>query len=300
MKKVAIVGLGNVGTAYLSALITEKNLVNEIVLIDTDKDKLNGEYLDVRDSLAVINSSINITIGSYSDVKDADILVISAGRNQREGETRLDLLNDNARIIKSITEKAVINGFNGVFLIATNPVDVMSYLVYKVSDFSPNKVIGSGTVLDTARLKNLIKDKTNINTNDIDVNVIGEHGDHSVVLWSSARLGMINICNIFKENELGILDEKLKNMAYDIINKKGYTSEGISLSLLEITKAILNNENKILNVSTFYRNVYISMPSVIGINGVKGIVNIPLSDEEENKLNLSIKVIKEAIESMEV
>ena len=300
MKKVAIVGLGNVGTAYLSALITEKNLVNEIVLIDTDKDKLNGEYLDVRDSLAVINSSINITIGSYSDVKDADILVISAGRNQREGETRLDLLNDNARIIKSITEKAVINGFNGVFLIATNPVDVMSYLVYKVSDFSPNKVIGSGTVLDTARLKNLIKDKTNINTNDIDVNVIGEHGDHSVVLWSSARLGMININNIFKENELGILDEKLKNMAYDIINKKGYTSEGISLSLLEITKAILNNENKILNVSTFYRNVYISMPSVIGINGVKGIVNIPLSDEEENKLNLSIKVIKEAIESMEV
>ena len=300
MKKVAIVGLGNVGTAYLSALITEKNLVNEIVLIDTDKDKLNGEYLDVRDSLAVINSSININIGSYSDVKDADILVISAGRNQREGETRLDLLNDNARIIKSITEKAVINGFNGVFLIATNPVDVMSYLVYKVSDFSPNKVIGSGTVLDTARLKNLIKDKTNINTNDIDVNVIGEHGDHSVVLWSSARLGMININNIFKENELGILDEKLKNMAYDIINKKGYTSEGISLSLLEITKAILNNENKILNVSTFYRNVYISMPSVIGINGVKGIVNIPLSDEEENKLNLSIKVIKEAIESMEV
>ena len=300
MKKVAIVGLGNVGTAYLNALITEKNLVNEIVLIDTDKDKLNGEYLDVRDSLAVINSSINITIGSYSDVKDADILVISAGRNQREGETRLDLLNDNARIIKSITEKAVINGFNGVFLIATNPVDVMSYLVYKVSDFSPNKVIGSGTVLDTARLKNLIKDKTNINTNDIDVNVIGEHGDHSVVLWSSARLGMININNIFKENELGILDEKLKNMAYDIINKKGYTSEGISLSLLEITKAILNNEKKILNVSTFYKNVYISMPSVIGINGVKGIVNIPLSDEEENKLNLSIKVIKEAIESMEV
>lgn len=300
MKKVAIVGLGNVGTAYLNALITEKNLVNEIVLIDTDKDKLNGEYLDVRDSLAVINSSINITIGSYSDVKDADILVISAGRNQREGETRLDLLNDNARIIKSITEKTVINGFNGVFLIATNPVDVMSYLVYKVSDFSPNKVIGSGTVLDTARLKNLIKDKTNINTNDIDINVIGEHGDHSVVLWSSARLGMININNIFKENELGILDEKLKNMAYDIINKKGYTSEGISLSLLEITKAILNNENKILNVSTFYRNVYISMPSVIGINGVKGVVNIPLSDEEENKLNLSIKVIKEAIESMEV
>ena len=300
MKKVAIVGLGNVGTGYLNALITEKNLVNEIVLIDTNKDKLNGEYLDVRDSLAVINSSINITMGNYSDVKDSDILVISAGRNQREGETRLDLLNDNASIIKDITEKAIINGFKGIFLIATNPVDIMSYLVYKVSNFSPNKIIGSGTVLDTARLKNLIKDKTNINTNDIDINVIGEHGDHSVILWSKARVGMLNITDLFKENELGILDEKLKNSAYEIINKKGYTSEGISFSLLEITKAILNNENKILNVSTYYKNVYLGMPSVIGINGVKGVINLELTDEEENKLNLSIKVLKEAIESMEV
>ena len=300
MKKVAIVGLGNVGTGYLNALITEKNLVNEIVLIDTNKDKLNGEYLDVRDSLAVLNSSINITMGNYSDVKDSDILVISAGRNQREGETRLDLLNDNASIIKDITEKAIINGFKGIFLIATNPVDIMSYLVYKVSNFSPNKIIGSGTVLDTARLKNLIKDKTNIITNDIDINVIGEHGDHSVILWSKARVGMLNITDLFKENELGILDEKIKNSAYEIINKKGYTSEGISFSLLVITKAILNNENKILNVSTYYKNVYLGMPSVIGINGVKGVINFDLTDEEENKLNLSIKVLKEAIESMEV
>ena len=255
MKRVAIVGLGNVGTAYLNALITKDILVNEIVLIDVDKDKLNGEYLDVKDSLAVINSSINIIQGSYRDVKDADILVICAGRNQKEGETRLDLLNDNANIVKNITESAILNGFKGIFLIATNPVDVMSYLVYKVSDFSPNKVIGSGTVLDTARLKNLIKDKTNININDIDVNVIGEHGDHSVILWSKAKVGMIEIDKVFNKTELGILDEKLKNMAYDIINKKGYTSEGISLSLLEITKAILNNENKILNISTYYKGV---------------------------------------------
>lgn len=300
MKRVAIVGLGNVGTAYLNALITEKNLVNEIVLIDTNKDKLNGEYLDVKDSLAVIDSSINIILGNYSDLKEADILVISAGRNQKEGETRLELLNDNASIVKDITEKAIINGFKGIFIVATNPVDIMSYLVYKVSNFSPNRVIGSGTILDTARLKNLIKDKTNINTRDIDVNVIGEHGDHSLVVWSKAKLGMININDIFKETELGILEEKLKNSAYDIINKKGYTSEGISLSLLKITKAILNNENRILNISTYYKDVYVGMPSVIGINGVKGVVNFDLTDEEENKLNLSIKVIKEAIESMEV
>lgn len=300
MKRVAIVGLGNVGTAYLNALITEDNLVNEIVLIDVDKDKLNGEYLDVKDSLAVINSSINIIQGSYRDVKDADILVICAGRNQKEGETRLDLLNDNANIVKNITESAILNGFKGIFLIATNPVDVMSYLVYKVSNFSPNKVIGSGTLLDTARLKNLIKDKTNININDIDVNVIGEHGDHSVVLWSKAKVGMIEIDKVFNKTELGILDEKLKNSAYDIINKKGYTNEGISLSLLNITKAILNNENKVYNISTYYKGVYIGMPSVIGIDGIKGVINLELTPTEENKLNLSISIIKEAIESMEV
>lgn len=300
MKRVAIVGLGNVGTAYLNALITEDNLVNEIVLIDIDKDKLNGEYLDVKDSLAVINSSINIILGSYSDIKDCDILVICAGRNQREGETRLDLLNDNARIVKTITENAVLNGFKGIFLVATNPVDVMSYLVYNVSNFSPNRVIGSGTLLDTARLKNLIKDKTKMNIKDIDVSVIGEHGDHSVVLWSKARVGMLNVTDIFNEKDLGILDEKLKNSAYDIINKKGYTNEGISLSLLEITKAILNNENKIYNVSTYYKNVYIGMPSVIGIDGVKGVINLELTPTEENKLNLSISIIRDAIESMEV
>ena len=300
MKKVAIVGLGNVGTAYLNALITEKNLVNEIVLIDTNKDKLNGEYLDVKDSLAVIDSSINIIIGNYSDLKNADILVIAAGRNQKEGETRLDLLNDNASIVKSIAVKALINGFKGIFIVATNPVDIMSYLVYKVSNFSPNRVIGSGTLLDTARLKNIISEKAKVNTSDIDINVIGEHGDHSVVLWSKGRVGSVDITNIYNEKDLGIFDEKLKNSAYDIINKKGFTNEGISLSLLKITKAILNNENKILNISTFYKDVYIGMPSVIGINGVKGIINMDLSDEEENKLNLSINIIKEAIESMEV
>ena len=300
MKRVAIVGLGNVGIAYLNALITEKNLVNEIILIDIDKDRLNGEYLDISDSLSVINSSINIKIGNYSDLKDVDILVISAGRNQKEGETRLDLLSDNKKIVENITESAIINGFKGIFIVATNPVDVMSYLVYKVSKMSPNKVIGSGTLLDTARLKYIIKEETNISTKDINIDVIGEHGDHSIILWSNAKVGNIDINNIFDETKKGIMDEKLKNRAYDIINKKGYTSEGISLSLLEITKAILNNENRILNISTYYKDVYIGMPSVIGKDGVKGVINLKLTPTEEKKLNLSISIIKEAIESMEV
>lgn len=300
MKKVAIVGLGNVGTGYLNTLITEPNLVNEIVLIDTNKDKLEGEYLDVCDSLAVINSSIKVYIGNYSDVKNADILVITAGKNQEKGQTRLDLLNDNAKIVKSITENAIINGFNGIFVIATNPVDVMSYLVYKVSNTIPGKVIGSGTILDTSRLKNIIKSKTGISTSDISISVIGEHGDNSVILWSNGYVNMIPVKDIFSEKEMGIMDEKLKNCAYEIINRKGYTSQGISLSLLEITKAILNNENKILNVSTYYKGVYIGMPSLVNIDGVKGVVNFNYSNEERKEIERSISVLKNAIDDMEV
>ena len=300
MKKVVIVGLGNVGTAYLNALITEKNLVNEIVLIDTDKNKLDGEYLDVKDSLSVIDSSISIIKGSYSDTKDADILVICAGRNQREGETRIDLLNDNSKIVKDITEKAILNGFNGIFLIATNPVDIMSYLVYKVSNFAPNKVIGSGTILDTARLKNFIKDKTGVNTRDIDINVIGEHGDNLVILWSNAKVCMANIDKVLSQTDINIMDEKLRNSAYEIINKKGYTNEGISLSLLEITKAILNNENRFLNISTLYNDIYIGMPALVGINGVKAILNFKVTEKEKNELERSINKLKNAIDNMEV
>ena len=300
MKKVVIVGLGNVGTGYLNALITEPNLVNEIVLIDTNKDKLEGEFLDVSDSIAVINSSIKVYIGSYADVKDADILVICAGKNQDKGETRLDLLNINAKIVKSITENAILNGFKGIFVIATNPVDVMSYLVYKVSNMSPNRVIGSGTILDTSRLKNIIKEKTNMSTNDININVIGEHGDNLVILWSKGTVNMIPINEIFSDIEIGIMDEKLRNSAYEIINRQGYTSQGISLSLLEITKAILNNENKVLNISTYYKGIYIGMPSLVNIDGVKGVVNFDCSEKEKNDIERSISVLKNAIDDMEV
>ena len=300
MKKVAIVGLGNVGISYLNNLITEDNLVNEIVLIDTNKDKLEGEYLDILDSLSVINSSINIYIGDYNDTKDADILVIAAGKNQDIGESRLDLLEINKTIVKSITENAILNGFKGIFIIATNPVDIMSYIVYKTSNMSPNKVIGAGTILDTARLKNLIKEKTSMNTKDISIDVIGEHGDNIVILWSKGYINLIPIDKLFTLNEKLSLEEEVKDRANKIINKKGYTNEGISQSLLEITKAILNNENKVLNISTYLDGIYIGMPSIININGVKGIVNIEFTEEEKNKLSSSIKKTKKVIEDMEV
>lgn len=300
MKKVAIVGLGNVGIAYLNTLVTEDNLVNEIVLIDTNKNKLEGELLDVIDSLSIINSSINIYIGNYKDVRDADILVIAAGKNQDIGETRLDLLEVNKTIVKSITEEAILNGFNGVFVIATNPVDIMSYVVYKTSNMSPNKVIGSGTLLDTARLKSIIKERTNINTSDINISVIGEHGENIVVLWSKGFINMIPIDSLFTLDEKLLMEEEVKTRATKIINKKGYTSEGISLSLLEITKAILNNENKVLNISTYIDGIYTGMPAIVNINGVKGVVNIEFTEEEKNRFSSSINKTKKVIEDMEV
>lgn len=300
MRKVAIVGLGNVGIAYLNNLITEKNLVNEIVLIDTNENKLEGELLDIKDSLSVINSSINIYIGDYKDTKNADILVISAGKNQDIGESRLDLLEVNKTIVKSITEKAILNGFNGIFIIATNPVDIMSYVVYKASNMSPNKVIGAGTILDTCRLKNLIKEKLNVSTNDININVIGEHGDNIVVLWSKGFVNMIPIDSLFTLDEKILMEENVKTRATKIINKKGYTNEGISLSLLEITKAILNNENKVLNISTYLDEIYIGMPAIINIDGVKGIVNIDYTEDEKRKLSSSINKTRKVIEDMEV
>ena len=300
MKKVVIVGLGNVGTAYLSTLITEDNLVNEIVLIDTNKNKLEGELLDIEDSLSVINSNIDIYIGDYKDTKDADILVITAGKNQDIGETRLDLLDVNKTIVKGITEEAILNGFKGIFIVSTNPVDIMSYLVFKTSNMPSNRVIGSGTILDTSRLKNILKDKTNINLNDISVNVIGEHGDNIVVLWSKGNISSIPLDNLFSIEEKSNMEEMVKNRATNIINKKGYTSEGIALSLLNITKAILNNENKVLNVSTYMNGIYIGMPSIININGVKGVVNIEFTSSEKEKMRTSINRIKSVIDDMEV
>lgn len=291
MSKIGIIGLGNVGKNYCYSLINKK-ACDEIVLIDTNEEVLKGNYLDLLDSS--ILSNIKIIIGEYSDLSDADLIVITAGKNQEKGESRLDLISHNKEIIKSICDNINETNFNGIVLVATNPLDVCTYLVSKYINLPANKVIGSGAFLDTIRLKRILSKK--YNTKNIKTFVIGEHGDSSVVVWSKTYIDD-KLINITKEEKSKIEDE-LHNVAYNIINLKGETSFGISTVLEYITSLILNKKSEEVIVSSIINNISISNLFTINSDGVK-LVNIDLSEEELIKYNNSIKVINETINSLE-
>ncbi len=208
------------------------------------------------------------------------------------------MVNKNAKIIKDITIKIVKSGFNGIFLVASNPVDIMTYLVKKYSKFPASKVIGSGTMLDTSRLAYLLSNKLEINIKDINAYVLGEHGDSSFVAWSSAKAGPILITDIIPKAELNIIEDKVKHMAYKIIELKGETSFGIGMCLVNITNAILNNENKVLIVSSPYDGIYLGMPSVINKDGIKGVMKVELTKEEEIKLKNTMNILKQFIKGL--
>ena len=299
MKKIVVVGLGNVGMAYVNDLINTKNLVDKIVLIDIDKSKILGEAMDLSHSATVLNSKTEIVAGDYKDCYDADIVVITAGKNQDNGESRLDLVSRNSEIVRSIVNEVMKYGFNGIFIVASNPVDVMSYVVKKYSKLPNNKIIGTGTLLDTERLKYLLSRKINVSTENIHAYVLGEHGDSSFAVWSKSTIGMVPISSTVNKDDLESLEYEMKRMAYRIINYKGFRSYGIANCILRITKAIINDESVVLNVSSPVDNIYISMPSVINKDGIKGTMKINFNEEELEKYNNSRKIIEEAIESLE-
>ena len=297
MSKIVIVGCGNVGMSYAYSLINQKCSVDELVLIDKNKEKAEGEAMDLNHSIPYSPNSINIKVGNYNDCSNADIVVLSAGANQEVGETRLDLIHKNDIIFKSIINSIMESGFNGIFLIATNPVDAMSYITYKYSGLDSNKVIGTGTSLDTARLRYMLSKKLNISPKNVHAYVMGEHGDSEFIAWSTAMVGTINISDklTFEEKkEIGI---QVRDSAYDIIKKKGNTSYGIGTCLLRITNAILNDENAIITVSCYDENeLYVSIPCVINREGIKEKLDINLNEEEEKMLNKSKEIIKGVIE----
>jgi len=298
--KVVIIGCGNVGTAYAYALLNQGSRVDELILIDIDKELVEGETMDLNHALPYIPLEVNIKVGDYSDVEGANIVVIAAGANQKEGETRLDLLNKNAAIFKDIISNVMNNHFDGIFLIATNPLDVMSYLTWKYSKLPSYKVIGSGTTLDTARLQYMIGKATSINPKDIDAYVVGEHGDSEFVPWSSAVIAQQPISNFLSNEDMERIAIDVKNSAYEIINRKGATCYGIGASLVKLTNAILEDENLILSVSNYDpdNQIYISTPCIINKNGVQKRIFIDLNDEEKAKMQHSVDVIKEAINSI--
>ena len=298
--KVVLIGCGNVGMSYAYALLNQSNYVNELALIDLDENRIIGEVMDLNHCLAFAPQNIDIHVGKYEDCRDANIVVIAAGANQKPGETRLDLIGKNAAIFKDIVSKVMANGFDGIFLIATNPLDIMTYLTQKFSGLPKERVIGTGTSLDTIRLQYLVGDKLDIYPKNVQAYVIGEHGDSEFVPWSNANIGLQNIRDFLNQDDMDKIEYEVRNAAYEIIEKKGATYYGIGMVLTRITNAILGDENMIFSISVYdeTNDVYIGLPAIVNKSGIKDRVYIRLTEEETAKLVNSIKVIRDTIDSL--
>ena len=264
--KVVLVGTGFVGMSMAYAMLNRGG-VNELILIDIDKDKTIGEEMDLSHGLPFAPQKMVIKAGDYDECKDAEVVVITAGIAQKPGQTRLELTETNTKIMKSITKSIMASGFNGVIVVASNPVDIMTYVVAKVSGLPKNKVIGSGTVLDTARLRYIMAEYLNVSSKNIHAYVMGEHGDSSFVPWNHAYVGCKKISDVMKDNnhpmdDLEKIHKDVVNAAYEIINKKKATYYGIGVALSRLVKAILEDEHGILTVSAYLKAMAFALVKV--------------------------------------
>lgn len=300
--RVVIIGTGAVGatTAY-TLLLRER--ISELVLIDANKEKALGEALDMNHGLP-FTGGVKLWAGDYSDCADADIIVIAAGASQRPGETRIDLLKRNAGIFDSIIQNIVQYNDHGIILVATNPVDILSYVSLKKSGFPSNRVIGSGTLLDSARFRYLIGQNKKINPRSIHAHIIGEHGDSELPLWSLANVAGIGL--EFSDEDREEIFNSTKNAAYEIINAKGATSYAIALALDRIIVSILQNEASVLNVSTLLTDyngvsdVYLGVPSIVDRSGVREVLDLNLSNEELAQFHASANKLKAEIANLDL
>lgn len=302
-RKVVLVGTGMVGMSFAYAALNQ-NICDELVLIDINHERAIGEAMDLNHGLAFSKTSMRIYAGDYSDCCDADIVVICAGVNQKEGESRLELLSRNAKVFESIVKPVVNSGFDGIFLVATNPVDIMTRITYEMSGFAHNKVIGSGTTLDTARLRYLLGEYFSINPRNIHAYVIGEHGDSEFVPWSQALIAtkpLFDVVNHNKEHfnmeSLTQISDMVRTSAQQIIKAKNATYYGIGMAIARIVNAIFQNENSVLTVSSKMTgeygisDVFIGNPCVINRNGIKYTLNLSLERDETKKLRESANVL---------
>lgn len=302
MNKVVLIGCGNVGMSYAYSLVTGSTKVDELALIDINQQKAEGEALDLLHASAYASNKMKIYAGKYSDCNNATIICICAGRNQEPGESRSDLLQKNYNVFKSIISEVNKTKFKGIYIVATNPLDVMTYITYKLSGFAPSKIIGSGTTLDTARLRCLISDELDISKKNIHAYVVGEHGDSEFVAWSSGLVGVNKLENYLNDNQKAKILYDVRTSAYEIINKKGNTSYGIGMCLLRITEAILDNDNAIMTISAYDKvnDIYIGMPSIINKNGVKKTLPVILNQDEKDNLEKSVYAIKKNIKLLKL
>lgn len=304
--KIILIGDGAVGSsfAYASTIL---GIGREIGIIDINEDKAYGDAMDLSDVLSFTKPK-SIYKADYSDCHDAEVVVITAGIPQKDGESRLDLVDKNLKIFKDMVGKIVDSGFDGIFLIASNPVDILTYATWKYSGFPANKIIGTGTTLDSSRFKKEIASLIGIDPRSVDAYILGEHGDSEFAVWSHTNIGGLPLYEWVSANskvdELALLEtfEKTKNAAYEIIKRKGATFYGIGMALARIVESIINDENRVFSTSSYLdgeyglKDIFIGVPTVIGKDGVKWVIEIPLTDTEKERMESSCETLKNIID----
>lgn len=307
MSKISIIGAGSIGATTAFALL-QKGVAREIVINDINQEKALGEVLDLMHGSSLCKPC-NVTLGTIEDTKDSDVVIITAGLNQKTGETRLDLVDKNYGIFKDFIPKIAKASPNAILLVVSNPVDILAYMTYKLSGFPKERVIGSGTVLDTARLRSLLGKYFEIDGRTVDGFVMGEHGDSEFVPWSSLRIGTIPVKSFSEQYSIewdketeNVIAEDVKNCAYEVIKRKGATAFAVAVALVRIVEAFLRDEKTVLTVSTLLNDycgvsdTYLSVPTIVGKNGVEKVLKVDFSDEEKEKFTSSAKIMREYID----
>ncbi len=307
-RKIVIVGSGNVGSHCAFSLAIQ-GICDEIVMIDKIEKKANAEAVDLSDTISYLPHYVKSKKGTFKDCEDADIVVVSLGVPPEDNKSRLDYLEDTINEVNTIIDPILESGFNGIFIVISNPVDVIAHYIWKKTGFSRNKVFGTGTTLDSSRLRRILSDETGIDQKSIQAYCMGEHGDSQMVPWSHVYFGGKPLFDLMREKpetygklNLDELASRTANAAYEIIAGKGCTEFGIGVGLSEIVKAILHDEKRILPASTLLEgqygeeNVFASVPVILGKNGVEEIVEINLTEKEKSQFNHTCGILKEYIE----
>lgn len=309
-QKIILVGDGAVGSSYAFALVTQ-NIGRELGIIDVNKAKTEGDAIDLSDALA-FTSPKKIYAADYSDCADADLVVLTAGAAQKPGETRLDLIHKNLKIFKSIVDQIMASGFDGIFLVATNPVDILAYATWKFSGLPAHRIIGTGTSLDSARFRQEIARLVEVDARNVHAYILGEHGDTEFPIWSHANIGGLQLYDWLQQNHGSVSQEfeeesllkvfySVRDAAYKIIEKKGATYYGIAVALARITRAILNDENAILPLSVYLdgqygqKDVYIGVPAVINRSGIRNVIEMELTEVEQGNMQHSANTLRSVI-----
>lgn len=308
-RKAAVIGCGYVG-ASIAFRFLQQGLFSQLVLVDVNREKAQGEAMDLSDGLPYAEA-MDISAGGYDDVADCALIVITAGANQKPGETRLDLMGRNIAILKGVIGEITARDFQGVLLVVSNPVDVLTYAAWKLSGYPKNRVLGSGTVLDTARLKQLLGEKLGVDSRNVHAFIVGEHGDSELAVWSGANVSGVDLdqfCHLrgdpLGREEMERLYRGVRDSAYEIIRRKGATYYGIAMAVGRIAQCILRDEQAVLPVSAVLEGQYglrglcLSVPAIVGRRGLEEVLEIPLSPGEREALTASARQLQQAIVSL--